>query len=314
MFEWLITRPMGYIIQFIYNLVSNYGLAIILFTIIIKLILLPLNVKSQKSMKKTQKIQPILAELQEKYANDKEKLQRETMKLYKENNVSMTGGCLPMLIQLPILIGLYQVIQKPLTYILNIDWSTAADEVIRLRDAVVGMGQNIGNLANAGVDTIQSTGQIQLSNWAGIVGGGTHPWGINFNFLGLNLSYAPSEGLTELMNGNFANISIILLLLIPVLAVAASFASMKISQIQSGQNNNSQANQSAKVMTFIGPVMTLIFTFTLPAGLGLYWIISSAVQIVQQIALNYYLDRKKGDDFVVKIPEKKHNHGKKRKK
>lgn len=111
---------MGWIIEQIYNLVSNYGLAIILFTVIIKLILLPLNIKSQKSMKKQQKIQPVLAELQQKYANDQEKLQKEMMKLYKENNVSMTGGCLPMLIQFPILIGLYRVIQRPITYLAGI--------------------------------------------------------------------------------------------------------------------------------------------------------------------------------------------------
>ncbi|MBQ7975861.1 MAG: membrane protein insertase YidC [Clostridia bacterium] len=115
MYEFLIKRPLGFIIGFIYELVQNYGLAIILFTIVVKLILLPLNIKSQKAMRKQQKIQPIIAGLQAKYANDKEKLQREMMKVYKENNVSMAGGCLPMLIQMPILIGLYHVIQRPIT-------------------------------------------------------------------------------------------------------------------------------------------------------------------------------------------------------
>ena len=121
MFEWLITRPMGFIIHGIYDLVSNYGVAIILFTCIIKLILLPLNVHSQKAMRKQQKIQPIIAELQKKYANDQEKLQREMMKIYKENNVSMMGGCLPMLIQMPILFGLYKVIRMPIKYLLGVD-------------------------------------------------------------------------------------------------------------------------------------------------------------------------------------------------
>ena len=106
MFEFFITRPLGFIINLIYGLVSNYGVAIILFTIIVKMILLPLNIRSQKAMKKQQKIQPIIAELQKKSANDQEKLQREMMKIYRDNNISMTGGCLPMLIQFPILIGL----------------------------------------------------------------------------------------------------------------------------------------------------------------------------------------------------------------
>ena len=114
MFEFLIYRPLGWIIKLIFDLVSNYGWAIIIFTIIVKLILLPLNIKSQKAMKKQQKIQPIIVELQKKYANDQQKLQQEMMKIYKENNISMFGGCLPLLIQFPILIGLYRVILSPI--------------------------------------------------------------------------------------------------------------------------------------------------------------------------------------------------------
>ena len=95
-FELCITRPLGYLISMIYDLVQNYGLAIIFFTIIVKLILLPLQVKSQKAMKRQQKIQPIILELQKKYANDQQKLQQEMMKVYRENNVSMSGACLPL--------------------------------------------------------------------------------------------------------------------------------------------------------------------------------------------------------------------------
>lgn len=327
MFDYLITRPMGFIIELIYNLVSNYGLAIIIFTILIKLILIPLNIHSQKAMKKQQKIQPILAELQKKYANDQEKLQREMMKLYKENNVSMTGGCLPMLIQMPILVGLYQVIQKPLSYLAGVDWANASviNEVIRIKDAIVGLGYNIGNLAGATMEQLANNSQIQLSKWAGIVGtngtalegvaGGTHPWVLNFNFLGLDLSNAPSAAFGHIMALNFSNMSVIALLLIPVLAIIASIVSMKVTQAQTGQNQNpdGQAAQMSKSMNMMMPIMTGFFTLTLPAGLGLYWIISSVVQIVQQLILNTYLD-KKGDDFVVTVPQKKQQHRKKRKK
>lgn len=309
---------MGWIIEQIYNLVSNYGLAIILFTIIIKLILLPLNIKSQKSMKKQQKIQPVIAELQQKYANDQEKLQREMMKIYKENNVSMTGGCLPMLIQFPILIGLYRVIQRPITYLAGVGIQQLmegelADKIIMLRDA---MADKIGNLATATVEMIAKNSQIQLSKWAEIVNGPSDPWAFNFNFLGLDLSNAPSTALGNIMRMDFSNWSIIALLIIPILAIVASIATTKITQIQSGQTKNSgadTANQMAKSMTLMMPVMTGFFTLTLPAGLGIYWIISSLSQIIQQIALNYYFD-KKGEDIVVTIPEKKQYHGNKRKK
>lgn len=315
MFEYLITRPMGWIITQIYNLVANYGLAIILFTIIIKMILLPLNIKSQKAMRKQQKIQPLVQELQSKYANDQEKMQRELSKIYKENNISMTGGCLPMLIQFPILIGLYQVIQRPLTYLMNVDFSLqeVIDKVYMLRDA---MADSIGSLATQTVETLSKTSQIQMAKWAEIVNGPNDPWAVNFNFCGLDLSNTPSAAFSKIMALDFSDWSIILLLIIPALAVILSVLSTKITAIQSGQDknkNNDATNQMSKTMTLMMPLMTLFFTITLPSGLGIYWIISSLVQIIQQLALNYYFD-KKGEEVVVRIPEKKQLHGKNSKK
>lgn len=306
---------MGWIITQIYNLVANYGLAIILFTIIIKMILLPLNIKSQKAMRKQQKIQPLVQELQSKYANDQEKMQRELSKIYKENNISMTGGCLPMLIQFPILIGLYQVIQRPLTYLMNVDFSLqeVIDKVYMLRDA---MADSIGSLATQTVETLSKTSQIQMAKWAEIVNGPNDPWAVNFNFCGLDLSNTPSAAFSKIMALDFSDWSIILLLIIPALAVILSVLSTKITAIQSGQDknkNNDATNQMSKTMTLMMPLMTLFFTITLPSGLGIYWIISSLVQIIQQLALNYYFD-KKGEEVVVRIPEKKQLHGKNSKK
>ena len=319
---------MGFIIKFIYDFVQNYGLAIILFTIVIKMILLPLNIKSQKSMRKQQKIQPYIMELQEKYKNDQQKLQQEMMKVYKNNNVSMTGGCLPMLIQFPILIGLYQVIQRPLQYMLGVVWEGAYDEILHLRDAAANLVTSIpgimGNYAGAEPLNIWNQGQIFISKWAaavgtqgstldGVAGMAQHPWVVNFDFLGLDLSTVPGDAFNHaISSGAWMGL---IIFIIPLLAVISSVVSMKISQIQAGQNNsaNNQANQMNKTMNLIMPIMTGFFTIILPAGLGLYWIISSVVQIVQQLAVNYYLE-KKGEDIVVTIPEKKQLHGKKRKK
>jgi len=318
MFEYLITRPLGWIIEQIYNLVSNYGLSIILFTVVVKLILLPLNVRSQRAMRKQQKVQPILAQLQEKYKNDQEKLQREIMKLYKENNISMTGGCLPMLIQFPILIGLYQVIQKPLSYLFGVNWAEAdiINRVYDLQDKIVEMGYDIGNLANYTMEQLANMSQIQLSNWASIINGPTDPWHINFNFLGLDLSQNPSVVTDYLMKLDFSsNPAVFGLLLIPVLAVVSSVLTTKLTQKQTGQTNsaNQQANQMTKSMTMMMPIMTAVFTFTLPAGMGVYWIISSVMQIVQQIVLNKVLE-KNDEEIEIKIPERKQLHGKKSKK
>lgn len=318
MFEMFITRPLGTIISWIYNVVENYGLAIILFTIIVKLIILPLQIKSQKAMKKQQKIQPIIAELQKKYANDQQKLQTEMMKVYKENNVSMTGGCLPLLIQMPILFGLYKVIQSPLTYIKGIDFSNLAI-IDSVKQIVAEMTEKfpdvIGNLANSTVEQLTKHYQIQLTTWSDLLGKTAElGWDVNFNFLGLDLSKVPSASIAPIMAGDFSNMSTVLLILIPAFAVLTTWLSMKQTQNSSASQNNSSANDTAqsmsKSMTMMMPIMTGFFTFTLPSGIGIYWIISSITQILQYYFLNKYLDKRE-DDFVVKVPTKNRKNSKK---
>lgn len=107
----------GSMLYYIYNFVGDYGIAIILFSLIAKLILLPINIKQTKSMQDTNKIQPEIQKLQKKYKDNPEKLNEETMKLYKEHNINPVGGCLPLLIQFPIIIGLYRVLQQPQIYV-----------------------------------------------------------------------------------------------------------------------------------------------------------------------------------------------------
>ncbi len=319
LFELCITRPLGFVIRIIYNLVQNYGLAIILFTIIVKLILLPLQVKSQKAMKKQQKIQPLISELQKKYANDQQKLQSEMMKIYKENNISMTGGCLPLLIQMPILYALYRVIQRPLTYIKGIDFLNTGvqDNVNKVMSLMKEKFPDIiGNLADSTVDQINKAYQIHLSTWADKLGMAKDlGWDINFNFLGLDLSGLPSKSLSMIMSGDFSNMGTVLLILIPAVAIFATWFSMYQSQKMT-QNPNAKPNSDdpaqsmSKSMNIMMPLMTGFFTFTLPSGIGIYWIISSFMQIVQQYILNMYFDKKE-DDFVVKLPDKNRKNSKK---
>lgn len=307
---------MGFLIRMIYDIVQNYGLSIIFFTIIIKLILMPLTIHSQKAMRKQQKLQPYLMELQEKYANDKERLQQATMKLYKDNNVSMTGGCLPMLIQFPILIGLYRVIQKPLTYLLNIDFSLE-ENISHITDLVSRMVTEfpdvIGKLKDYTTDQLINMSQIQLSTWSQMLNGAQDKWAINFDFLGLDLSVVPYKGVEYLLAGMFTHVDRILLILIPAIAILTTWLSMKQSQAmtKTPENADNPAAQMSKSMNLMMPIMTGFFAFTLPSGLGLYWIISNVMQIVQQAVLNNYFKQRE-DDFVVKTPEKNRKNGKKR--
>ncbi len=314
----IITIPLGYILDIIYRLVQNYGLAIIIFTIIIKLVLIPLNLRSQKAMKKQQKIQPILAELQKKYANDQQKLQTEMMKLYKENNISMMGGCLPMLIQFPILIGLYRVIQSPIRYLLHIQFNDpgVSDKITQIVTLMKEQfPSELGNYANSTAKTIFNSAQIQLATWSEKVLDKVDAWSINFNFLGLDLSKAPYDALELVKEANFSQLSIIALLLIPALAICTTWLSMKQTQKMSGQTqnqSNAQTAQMSKTMNIMMPLMTGFFSITLPSGMGVYWITSNIIQMVQQYILNKVLDSKE-DDFVVKLPDKNRKNGKKHK-
>ncbi len=309
-----VVMALGWIIKTIYNLVENYGVAIILFTIVVKLLLLPLNIKSQRAMKKQAQLQPVLAELQKKYANDQQKLQQETLKLYKENNVSMMGGCLPMLIQMPILIALYQAIQKPLTYMFGVPYKLKGEETKALYDATVNKVTELvqGTNITMPVDQLLKTDQITISS---LVEKG-HEWFINFDFLGMDISQKPWDSFKMFMANPQENWVLAFLMIIPVLAVVSSIVQSKISMKLSGQsqnNSNEQTQSMNKMMTTFMPLMTGWFTMILPASIGIYWIISGLIQVIQQVVLNLYFD-KKGEDFVVKVPDKKNNHGKKSKK
>ena len=316
----IITVPFGMLLAWLYGLTGNYGVAMIIFAVIVQLVLLPITAKSKKNMMKMSRLQPRIQEIQKKYANDQQKLQQEMMKVYKENNVSMSGGCLPLLIQMPILFALYRVIQRPLTYIRGIDFTNAA--VIENVKYVVAQMQEkapeaIGNIASMTVDQIQKTYQIQLSNWSAFLGKAEEfSWDINFNFLGLDLSGLPSTSIPAIMSGNFSDMGTVLLILIPALAMFTTWLSMKYSQNMTGANNNTSsednpAQSMTKSMNLMMPIMTGFFTFTLPSGIGIYWIISSVMQMAQQFILNKYFDRKE-DDFVVKLPEKNRKNSKKR--
>ncbi len=297
----LIKVPIGYLLDWIYQFVGNYGGALILFTLAIKILLLPLGLKQQKSMTKMQKLQPQLAALQEKYKNDRNALGQETMKLYKKYDVSPAGGCLPLLIQLPILFALYRVIYKPLTYMCH-------------------MGQEaIEKLA--GSLNFELTGnmmeQIELAKLAKAV---------NFDFLGLDLSLVPTFSKWET-------------LIIPVLAGVTTYLSSKITQWinqndkpkseepkkkerilspdqkRTGQDANS-AEGMTKTMSTIMPFFTVWITYTLPMAMGVYWVASNVFSIGQTLLLNGYYAKKFNvemlEDAEKREEKQKRLHGKKK--
>ncbi len=268
----IINVPLGYLFKWIYYLVGNYGWTIILFTLFMKLVLFPLTLKQQKSMKKTQAIQPKLAKIQEKYKYDQEKLNQETMKLYQEAGVNPLGGCLPMLIQFPILIALYNIIRKPISYVMML----SRDVVVQIYEKINGAAAEFAridqiNLANQMHDAYDKVQEFV----------GTHDL-INFNFFGFDLSVTPSlQYISE--HWMYA--------LIPLVAggttYLVSYLSNKMSGINQAENNPSAS--SMKMMNYLFPLMTAWFAITLPAGLGLYWVVSNIFQILQMYLTNKHI-------------------------
>ena len=275
MFE-LVKVPIGYLLGWIYNLIPNYGWALIVFTLVVKLLLLPLGLKQQKSMTKMQAMQPKITALQEKYKNDQQKLSQETMKLYKEYGVSPMGGCLPMLIQLPILFALYRVLYRPLTYMLH------------MSDKAIGA---LGNQFVIDMSSKNPMAQIQIAEKASL---------IDFDFFGLNLSANPNA------EGWFT-----IAMIIPILAAVTTYFSSKITMLMNKNKKEEKkdekpkrilspdqkdtkpnANEMGQTMTWIMPVFTLWITATFPAALGIYWVASNVFSIGQTMLLNGYFAKK----------------------
>ena len=237
-----------------------------------------------------QVLQPRLAKIQEKYAQDKEKQSQETMKLYQEAGVNPMGGCLPMLLQLPILFALYNIIRKPMSYIMML----SKDKVMEIGKLIIGDGFNF--------ETEQIKVATQLGSNMDKVGGLVNSSDvINFSFFGFDLSVTPTfQFISQHME----------YILIPLLAGGTTdLVSVISSKLTSNTANNDAAN-SMKTMNIIFPFMTAWFAITLPAGLGLYWTVSNLFQIAQM----YFLNRCLTVDTSLAASDEQHFRERKKKK
>ena len=267
-----IAVPFGYVMRFIYELVGNYGLSIILFTLLTQLLMLPITWKQKKGMMDMQRLQPKMLELQKRYANNREKYAQEVQKLYDQEGISPFSGCLPMLITLPIMMGLYYVVAQPLRYFMGL----SVEEVATLADAlgVTGGSAYTQQIAVAG-ELYQHFDEVQ-----GLVPGLMK---VNFNFLGLNLASTPS----------FRDFG--LLWIIPILSGATAFLQsyvMRLMQRRQGVVQDAATGASNTMMNVMMPAMSIYFGFILPAGLGVYWIARNVFSIVQELLLTPYFIRK----------------------
>lgn len=293
-----IANLFGYLLNFLYNLFNNYGIAIIVFTILLRIILIPITVSQQKSMKKNAKVQEKMKEIQKKYKNNPEKLNQETIELYKREKVSPFSGCLSSIIQIILIISVFWLVSKPLTYMKKVD-SNKVNEYIEQIKTEEGKTS-----AYPEIQVIQ-TKSAEDSEVA-----------INMDFLGLDLSKVPNQNLKD-----------ITVYIIPVLYVITSFVSIKMTNnmqdkakekkkadkekkaAENKENDEEKAliseeeakseeaieamQDMTKSMNYMIPIMSITIAFIAPLGLALYWLVSNIAMIIERIIINKISENKK---------------------
>lgn len=329
----------GQILLFLYNnLWFNFGLAIIVLTILLKFALFPLGVKSFNSMIKMQELQPLISEIQRKYKKDPETMNKEVMKLYQEKKANPFGGCLPLLIQLPIFIGLLWVMSEPLTYMFKYDNSyknnLIVNEIYRNLDKEPDTSEDIKkfkeNVHNKIDDLEKSSAGISDKEFKKLINGKineeknstsnaevkslsdkliakTNDYYLqikiikddpskkisdihkSMNFLGINLTDVPPNILAKQVNKNN-----VILLIFPILSGLSTYLTSKYGQLPVKKDDQSDTQAAMqKQMLIMMPLMSAWFSFVVPVGLSLYWLISNIFQLVQQkVLIDKYLKKK----------------------
>lgn len=241
-----------------------------LFTVGVKTLLLPMTIKQVQSTSKISELQPQVQEIQKKYSADKEKQSAEMMKLYQENKVNPAGGCLPLLIQMPILFSLYYVISQPLKYMVG-----KSPEMIAQLYSLIPSGG--GNMKDLSIITYFSSHPEQFSQVSNLL----KPEDLlNMNFLGINLGAVPSWNPVNYITSG-TDIHSYLLLLIPILSGLTSYISTKYSMKDTLKASETEMQASIQNnMALLSPIMSGVIAFTVPAGLGLYWIIGNIYQLL----------------------------------
>ena len=287
----IIRVPFGYVLDWLCQFAGNYGIALILFSVLIKVVLLPLSMKSKKSMLKMSRLAPQLKILETQCGDDKEKYQQEASKLYKEEGVSMFGGCLWSLLPLILLFPVYYVIPEPITYLLHF----TADEA---RQIVEIIAKNVTLDANQAYQQLQAVPYLMTyadQIKAAVPAAAEKLHEINFMFCGVDLAVVP-----EWKFWTFTSINQLWLFLVPIFSAGTQLLSSIITQNLNNQvatNENGEkdaataaaANKNGKTMMYLMPIMSLYFCFVMPCAMSLYWIAQAVFSTVQEIVLtNHY--------------------------
>ena len=281
----IILKPFALLLLYLYEFFSNYGIALILFGVIVKMVLFPVTLKSKKSMIQTSMLSGKMQQLKTQYGRNPERYNMEVQKLYEQEGVNPMGGCVWSLIPMFVLIGLYAIIREPLFNMMDVP------------ESMIGVIAEITGVENTGA--YPQIAMAQALNDPATLGAakaalgeaGEKLMGIDFSFLGMNLATIPTMKFWE----GGVSLGKILLFILPVVSAVVSFLSMKVSmatnKMSSNQPSNAQADQTSKMMTWMMPVMSLWIGFTVPAGLSVYWIVQYLISMLQEVVCGKMLKK-----------------------
>ena len=337
-----VSQLLGYLMNGIFTVlekigIPSIGLAIIIFTLVIYLCMMPLTIKQQKFSKLSAKMNPELQAIQSKYKNKRDndsmmKMNEETKAVYKKYGVSPSGSCLQLVIQLPILWALYRVIYNFPAYVPNVKavFSTLVDKLVTA-DGASAFLQTFKNASQyakqfssssfvAGSDYMKNTfidvlNKASSAEWMSLKTEfpslatdvqNTYDTLSRFNnFLGLNIANSPSYIIKDAFQAG-SYLLVVGALMVPLLAALTQFLNVKLMP-QPANNGNKQADAMAasmKSMNMMMPIMSAIFCFTLPTGMGIYWIAGAVIRSIQQIVINRHIDKIDFDEVIQKNMEK----------
>lgn len=282
--------PFAWLVRLFYDLTNSYGVALILFTLVIKLIMLPFQMKSKKSMMRMSRVSGQMQELQKRYAKNQAKLQEEMQKLYEEEGVNPMSGCLWSFLPLPILMALYSIIRQPITHFMMLSKDVLQTVVQSVADAgvdltnIVMMDKATGAPAlKDGLYQMAAYGQINLVKAVQEMGLSTPDgwFNVNYKFLGLDLTATPWEYVKS-FTFTWAVIGVIL---IPILAGLSQFVFSKLT-MKTQPQADAAGGASMKSMMYMMPLVSVYIAFIMPAALGVYWIAQSVFSLIQEAILN----------------------------
>lgn len=263
----IIGMPLGYIVWFIYQVIQNYALSIVIFTILLKLVLIPMAIKQQKSSARMSAFQPYIQNINKKYAKNPSKKNEELQKLYMDHGINPAAGCLPMLVPMVVLFGMIDVVYRPLTHIVHLgnDVINKAVEIFTQSTGAAGsmaVQLNVINDLAANPSKYSELGEDVVNSIKSV----------NLDFFGFNL-------------GEIANLSSITII-VPIVALVLSFLTMFISMKTNSVATDMPGGGSMKFIMFFMPIFSCWVTLSVPMGVALYWIIGYVFQIIQVLILN----------------------------